>query len=161
MKKNDLTLTKEDFSFVCPLKTEDMNTVDGGYFCGKCDKKVHDITNMAHEDFKTLQAKSENLCITFHKVAAVSLVLGLTACTSASENNTRLIGEIASPTACDANITQPSNRLAPFSIPDKNKTITIDHIEEPQISGGMVVPIDIPKQIPKKDEEVKSQEKKK
>jgi len=71
MKKT--TLTKEDFSFVCPLKTEDMSAVDGGYFCAKCEKKVHDVTNMTQEDFQTLKQNSKDLCVTIKKVAAVSL----------------------------------------------------------------------------------------
>ena len=147
MKKDDVSLRKEDFSFVCPLKTEDMNIVDGGYFCGKCDKKVHDVTNMKHEDFQTLQKKNDNLCVTIHKVVAVSLVLGLSACAS----NEPLMGKIAPKTSCDANITTPSNRLAPFNPVDKNKTISIEHIAEPQIAGGMMVPINIPQPIEPKE----------
>jgi len=141
MKKT--TLTKEDFSFVCPLKTEDMNVVDGGYFCGKCDKKVHDVTNMNQEDFQTLKQNSENLCVTIHKVAAVSLVLGLSACTSTPPNR-NLVGKIASNPSCDSNITRPkkNNRLAPFTVVDKNQTITIDRVEEPQIAGD-VVPVSV------------------
>ena len=57
--KNNTELTKEDFSFVCPLKTEDMNAVEGGYFCQKCEKKVHDVTDMSQEDFQTLKRKPD------------------------------------------------------------------------------------------------------
>ena len=135
-KNNNVELIKKDFSFVCPLKTEDMAVVDGGYFCEKCDKKVHDVTNMGQEDFQTLQKKNENLCVTIHKVVAVSLVLGLSACSSATSNEP-LMGKIAPKASCDANITAPSNRLAPFTPVDKNKTITIDHIAAPQTSGEL------------------------
>ena len=154
MKKKDVTLTKEDFSFVCPLKTEDMSVVEGGYFCGKCDKKVHDVTNMGQEDFKTLQKSSENLCITIHKVAAVSLVLGLSACSSPKP----LTGKIASNTSCDTNVsTYPTkNRWAPASAVDKNKTIIIDHIAEPQIAGGIMAPM----YIPQPPQEAKSKDEK-
>jgi len=75
-----INLNKEDFSFICPLKTEDMSAVEGGYFCQKCDKKVHDVTKMNHDEFERLKSKSSNLCVTIQKVAAVSLVLGLSAC---------------------------------------------------------------------------------
>ena len=134
MKK--ITLTKKDFSFVCPLKTEDMDVVDGGYFCGKCEKKVHDVTNMNQEDFQTLKKNSENLCVTIKKVAAVSLVLGLSACASPKP----LTGKIATNSPCDSNITKGNhnNRLAPFTVVDKNKTIIIDHVEEPQLAGEPV-----------------------
>jgi hypothetical protein len=144
MKKDTITLTKEDFSFVCPLKTEDMKSVDGGYFCQKCEKKVHDVTHMSQEDFQTLKQKSENICVTFHKVAAVSLVLGLSACTSKP-----LTGKIAPTSSCDSNITKNSanNRLAPFRVVDKNQTIIIDHVEEPQIAGGITVPENMPQPI--------------
>jgi len=151
MKKTDITLTKEDFSFVCPLKTEDMNIVEGGYFCGKCDKKVHDVTNMKQEDFETLKENSTNLCVTIHKVVAVSLVLGLSACTSSEP----LTGKIAPNTSCDANITRATNRLVPFNMADKNKTITIDHVAEPQIAGGMMIPPHIAKEIENSQEKEK------
>jgi len=133
MKKT--TLTKEDFSFVCPLKTEDMSAVDGGYFCAKCEKKVHDVTNMSQEDFQTLKQNSKDLCVTIKKVAAVSLVLGLSACASKP-----MTGKIATNSPCDSNITKgnSNNRLAPFTVVDKNQTITIDRVEEPQIAGGYI-----------------------
>jgi hypothetical protein len=143
MKKSNVTLTKEDFSFVCPLKTEDMKAVEGGYFCGKCDKKVHDVTNMSHEALATLEKQNNNLCVTIHKVAAVSLVLGLAACSSPEP----LTGKIAPRASCDANITNPKNRLSPFSAVDKNKTLIINRIEEPQIAGGKMAPMHIPQII--------------
>jgi len=144
MKKT--ILTKEDFSFVCPLKTEDMDVVDGGYFCAKCEKKVHDVTNMPQDDFQTLKRNSENLCVTIKKVAAVSLVLGLSACASKP-----LTGKIASNSSCDTNITKANenNRLAPFTVVDKNQTIIIDHVAEPQLAGGIMVPEAIEEPTPK------------
>jgi hypothetical protein len=124
-----------------------MNVVDGGYFCAKCDKKVHDVTNMGQEDFKTLQKNNDNLCVTIHKVAAVSLLLGLSACSSAKP----LTGKIVNP-SCDTNVSAYpiKNKWAPASAVDKNKTITIDHIEEPQIAGGLMAPMNIPKPKEKK-----------
>jgi hypothetical protein len=137
-QKNSIALKKEDFSFVCPLKTEDMNAVEGGYFCQKCEKKVHDVTHMQHEDFQALKAKSENLCVTIHKVAAVSLVLGLSACAS-PQTEQRLVGKISTNVSCDANVsvTPRENRLTPFTAVDKNQTININRVEEPQIAGGI------------------------
>ena len=135
-KSEKINLTKEDFSFVCPLKTADMRAVDGGYFCGKCEKKVHDVSNFSNEEFIELSKKSENLCITFKKVATVSLVLGLSAC------STQTTGKIAQ---------NPQNRLSPSPVVDKNQTIKVNRIEEPEIAGGKMAPIDIPcsAQVPK------------
>ena len=149
MNKNT-NLKKEDFSFICPLKTEDMNAIEGGYFCQKCDKKVHDVTNMSQEDFQSLKNKSQNICVSIQKVAAVSLVLGLSAC-SKPETKQQLIGKIAPNVSCDANITRPTkeNRLTPFSVIDKNQTIHINRVAEPQIAGGIMVPPSLQKEAPK------------
>ena len=135
-KSEKINLTKEDFSFVCPLKTADMKAVDGGYFCGKCEKKVHDVSNFTNKEFLELSKKSENLCVTFKKVATVSLVLGLTACSS------QTTGKVSQ---------NPQNRLSPSPVVDKNQTIKVEQIEEPEIAGGMMAPINIPcsAQVPK------------
>ena len=140
-KSEKINLTKEDFSFVCPLKTADMKAVDDGYFCGKCEKKVHDVSNFTNEEFLELSKKSDNLCITFKKVATVSLVLGLSACSS------QTTGKISQ------NHQEPQNRLSPFPVVDKNQTIKVDRIEEPEIAGGKMAPIDIPcsAQVPKEE----------
>ena len=138
-KSEKINLTKEDFSFVCPLKTADMKVINGGYFCGKCEKKVHDVSNFTNEEFLELSKKSENLCITFKKVATVSLVLGLSACSS------QTTGKVSQ------NHQEPQNRLSPSPVVDKNQTIKVDRIEEPEIAGGMMAPINIPcsAQVPK------------
>ncbi len=158
MKKHKIKITKEDFSFVCPLKTEDMRSVEGGYFCQKCDKKVHDVSNMSHNEFETLKAKSSNLCITIKKVATVSLVLGLSACAKAPQPH--LTGKIAPNTSCDSNVTKApkKNRLAPFTAVDKNETIIIDEIAEPQIAGGISMPQEMPKEIKEEKEKIEKKE---
>jgi len=63
-------------------------------------------------------------------------VLGLSACSSPKP----LTGKIATNSPCDSNITKGNhnNRLAPFRVVDKNQTITIDHVAEPQIVGEPV-----------------------
>jgi len=38
-----IDLSKEDFSFVCPMKQSEMIEVEGGFFCDKCEEKVHDV----------------------------------------------------------------------------------------------------------------------
>ncbi len=152
-------LNRDDFSFICPLKTEDMHSVEGGYFCQKCDKKVHDVTHMNQDEFQTLKAKSTNLCVTIQKVATVSLILGLSACAKPPQEQ-RLTGKIASNISCDTNITKPpkKNRLAPFSMVDKNETLIINEIAEPQLAGGISMPQELPKEI--LEEEKKKLEKK-
>ena len=154
-------LNREDFSFICPLKTEDMNAVEGGYFCQKCDKKVHDVTNMSHDDFETLKAKSSNLCITIKKVATVSLLLGLSACAKPPQEQ-RLTGKIAPNVSCDSNITKTpkKNRLAPFTVVDKNETLIINEIAEPQIAGGIMAPENMPEESKEEKIEKKVLEKK-
>ena len=138
MKKtsDNIELTKEDFSFVCPLNTDDMNSIDGGYFCNKCEKKVHDVTDFSENELNSLKNKNSNLCVTVKKVAMVSLVLGLAGCTPKP-----LTGKIVSNPDCEANVKNPkyNNRLTPFPVVDKNQTINIDRVEEPQIAGGMPV----------------------
>ena len=141
MQNEHIKLKKEDFSFVCPLKTEDMTNVEGGYFCAQCEKKVHDVTLFSPTEYEALKQKSNDLCITIKKVATVSLVLGLSACTPSKPVSERLLGKIAPNVSCDANVSAPkdSNRLTPFPVVDKNQTLLINRIEEPQIAGGISV----------------------
>jgi hypothetical protein len=102
-------------------------------------------TNMKKEDFQALKSKNKNICVSIQKVATVSLVLGLSACSKPAEEP-RLLGKIAPNTSCESNVTTPpKNRLAPFPIVDQNKTIHINRIAEPQLAGGIMMPIDIPK----------------
>jgi len=92
-----IDLSKEDFSFVCPMKTEDMTAIEGGYFCGECDKKVHDVSNMTKCEYTTLVSKTDNICVMFKKVATVSLALSLAACTSSQKPKPVLMGKIVAP----------------------------------------------------------------
>ena len=152
-------LTRDDFSFICPLKTEDMSAVEGGYFCQKCDKKVHDVSNMPKDEFEQLKSKSANICVTIQKVATVSLVLGLSACAKPPQEQ-RLTGKIAPPnTSCDSNLTKTpkKNRLAPFTVVDKNQTIIINEIAEPQIAGGITMAEEIPKELIEEAEKLKKE----
>ena len=137
--KDTISLTKEDFSFICPLKTEDMDAVEGGYFCGKCEKKVHDVTHYTQEEFASLKQKSDNLCVTIKRVATVSLVLGLSAC-DIQNSTQQTIGQIASNPKFNVPINESNrtNRLQPFSIADKNQTIIIERVEEPPMAGAPV-----------------------
>jgi len=126
-KKYDepIALSEKDFSFVCPMKTEDMTAVEGGYFCGECDKKVHDVSGMSKDEYSQLLSKTENVCVTFKKVATVSLALSLAACTSAQKPKPVLMGKIASPNP-SCNIKQDKsktkNPLAPYKALDVNET---------------------------------------
>jgi len=123
--KEELTLTKEDFSFVCPMKTEDMTTIEGGYFCGECEKKVHDVSHMTKHEYETLVSKTENVCVTFKKVATVSLALSLAACTSPQKPKPVLMGKIMAPNST-CNIKQDNkkvkNPLAPYKVVDVNES---------------------------------------
>ena len=126
-KKSDapIELSEKDFSFVCPMKTEEMTAVEGGYFCGECDKKVYDVSGMGKDEYAQLLAKTENICVTFKKVATVSLALSLAACTS-DKNKPVLMGKIVPSQSCQ--------------VPDKNKTMQTE-----EIAGGIMVPKSIEK----------------
>ena len=138
-KNDNIFLEKEDFSFVCPMKTEDMKSVEEGYFCAKCEKSVHDVSIFTEDEFNSLKASNNNLCVTFKKVAVVSLALGFVACSSP-----RTTGKISQKEPCQAEIdkngSSKKNRLTPFKIPDKNTTITIERSEEVNIAGGIGAP---------------------
>ena len=138
-ENNKINLTEEDFSFVCPLKTADMKNIEGGYFCGKCDKKVHDVSDYTPEAFNSLKEKSDNLCITFKKVAVVSLALSLSACTTTGKvASSKEPCQTKHPTTQDEN-----NRLSPFKTPDKNQTVQINRAEESNIAGGIRAPMEL------------------
>jgi len=137
-----ISLTKDNFSFVCPLKTEDMNVINGGYFCDECDKKVHDVTGMSVDEFNILRKTDDNICVAIQKVALVSLVLGVNACASPISDGKHLKGKIVSNSrSCDTNITEVKreNRLAPFKMIDKNETITVDILDESQLIGETMI----------------------
>jgi hypothetical protein len=134
-----IVLSKEDFSFVCPMKTEDMKAVEEGYFCAKCEKNVHDVSKFTEKEFDVLKASNNDLCVTFKKVAVVSLALGFVACSS--PNTT---GRISKDTSCQSEVDKKNavkyNRLTPFKTPDNNTTIHIERSEEVNIAGGIGAP---------------------
>ena len=124
-KKSDelIELSEKDFSFVCPLKTVDMTAINGGYFCDSCEKKVHDVSSMTKDEYRQLLSKTENICVTFKKVATVSLALSLTACTS-QKPIPELSGNVVD-SYPNCNIEQNKttiNPLAPYKVLDINKS---------------------------------------
>ena len=129
-KKSDepIELSEKDFSFVCPLQTEDMTVVEGGYFCGECKQKVHDVSGMTKDEYSQLVSKTENVCVTFKKVATVSLVLSLAACATESNNTKKLTGfpfEMKNDASKESNASESNNSLAPYNAVDKKKNIRI------------------------------------
>ena len=97
MKKNNnetIELNKKDFSFLCPMQIGDMKSIDGGYFCGECNKKVHDVSGMSKEKYHDLVSKTENICVTFKKVATVSLALSMAASATDNNSSNMMKGEI-------------------------------------------------------------------
>ena len=136
MVNNNIELNKEDFSFVCPMKTEDMSVVEEGYFCAKCEKNVHDVSTFTEKEFNVLKASNNDLCVTFKKVAVVSLALGFVACSSPHTT-----GKISKNTPCQSQVDKSDsvkyNRLTPFKTSDKNTTIHIERSEEVNIAGGI------------------------
>jgi len=139
----NIKLNKEDFSFVCPMKTEDMKAVEEGHFCEKCEKTVHDVSTFTEEEFSILKASNNNLCVTFKKVAVVSLALSFVACASPS-SETRTTGKISKKEPCQAEVDKSNrietNKLTPFKTPDKNTTINIKHSARFEIGGELSPP---------------------
>ena len=82
MNDKKVTLNEEDFSFLCPLETEDMTIVEGGYFCNECNKKVHDVSDMTINEYEKVVKKTNDICISFKKIAIASLALSVAACAS-------------------------------------------------------------------------------
>ena len=118
-QENSIDLKKEDFAFLCPLKTDDMQSIEGGYFCQECEKRVHDVSGMSQDDFQSLKQKEENICITIKKVAMASLVLGFSAQSVAQEPVTLMEKIKMSP-----NGSQNDNNLTKGL--DKNESITLE-----------------------------------
>jgi hypothetical protein len=134
-KKNEgLSLTKEDFSFVCPMKQAEMREVEGGFFCETCEEKVHDVSHMNKHEYQTLLKSKENVCVTFKRVVATSLAFGLVACAEPKSSKPLLMGKIAPNKGCQTKPIKPpkENKLSPYKAIDTNKTI--------EIAGGMMVP---------------------
>ena len=101
MKNNNnenIELNKKDFSFLGPMQIKDMRAVEGGYFCEECNKKVHDVSGMSKEKYHDLVSKTENICVTFKKVATVSLALSMAASATDTNSSNIKIGKIAIPT---------------------------------------------------------------
>jgi len=122
MKENKINLTEKDFEFICPVKTSDMTEVEKGYFCGKCEKKVYDVSDYTQDEFHALKRNTSGLCINFKKIVITSLILNATLCVAVD--------------------TTGQNRLAPLSKFSSNQTVFIEH-REAVVMGGMPIPITI------------------
>jgi len=129
-----IDLSKEDFSFVCPMKTEDMTAIEGGYFCDKCEEKVHDVSHISKGEYEILLQSKENVCVTFKRVVATSLAFGLVACAEPKSPKPMLMGKIAPNRACQTKPIKPQkdNKLSPYKAIDTNKTV--------EIAGGIMMP---------------------
>jgi len=85
--KEKINLTPKDFSFICPLNMDELTPIEGGYHCDGCEKKVYDVSHMSKDEFKTLQEKTKDLCISFKKVTTVAVALGASGWLVASDDN--------------------------------------------------------------------------
>ncbi|MDX1680389.1 MAG: hypothetical protein R3242_06635 [Akkermansiaceae bacterium] len=73
-------LKPEHFSFKCPLRISDLEkTGDGGHFCAKCSKDIHDLTDCSIEEVIELQRRKGSICGFVRAVSVTSLV-SLAAC---------------------------------------------------------------------------------
>ena len=103
-------------------------------------KNVHDVSTFTEEEFSILKASNNNLCVTFKRVAAVSLALTFVACASPS-SEPQITGKISKKEPCQAEVNKSNrienNKLTPFKTPDKNTTIKIKHSETFELGGGI------------------------
>jgi hypothetical protein len=121
-KNEKINLTEKDFEFLCPVKTSDMKVIDGVYFCDKCEKKVHDVSNYTQDELDVLKTNNSGLCINFKKIVTTTLILNATLCVAVG--------------------TTEKSKLAPLSKFTSNQTVFFEH-EEPVVMGGMPIPITI------------------
>ena len=128
-----IDLNKEDFSFVCPLKQSEMTEVDGGFFCDKCEEKVHDVSRMTEGEYKKLITKTENICVSFKKVATMSLLLSVAACASPEESKRILLGKIKPNSTSHIDNNKSIDLFE--NVDDKNKTIRIEYPQRVELGG--------------------------
>ena len=105
--KEKINLTPKDFSFICPLSMDELTPIEGGYHCDGCEKKVYDVSHMSKSEFKTLQEKTKDLCISFKKVTTVAVALGASGWVAAADTNS---------TTSSITIQQKSNSLFPYGV---------------------------------------------
>ncbi len=55
-------ITKEHFSFICPMNWDDMAPSENGRFCSKCSKEVYDLTECSLDELRELQRKRGKVC---------------------------------------------------------------------------------------------------
>ena len=129
-----------------------MQSIDGGYFCGECEKKVYDVSDYTESEFEKLRKKNEKVCVSFKKVITLSLVLSLSACTS---TKTTEIHEKTkeSCTSSHKKTAGTKNPLAPFKIIDKNQTVQLDEVQYEV--GGDINPVTVFEQEPFEEEKKK------
>ena len=127
MNDKKVTLNEEDFSFLCPMKTEDMTIVEGGYFCGECNKKVHDVSDMTINEYEKLVKKTDDICISFKKIAIASLALSVAACASPKKSKKLLLGKrVIKSNHITIKLEEENNTLTPCEKLDSNKTADVN-----------------------------------
>jgi len=124
MNDKKITLNEEDFSFLCPMKTEDMTTIEGGYFCGECNKKVHDVSDMNKSEYEKLVEKTDDICISFKKIATVSLALSVAACASPEKSKHSILKgrKVSKSNHITIKQEEHNNTLMPYEKVVNNKT---------------------------------------
>jgi hypothetical protein len=113
--KEKIELNQKDFEFICPVKSEDMDAIVGGYFCHDCEKKVYDVSDYTQDEFQALTSTKRGLCVNFKKIVTTSLILNATLCVATD--------------------TTKSNRLAPLKV-TANQTVSFEHKKVVELGGG-------------------------
>lgn len=75
--------TQDDFSFICPMQWDDMQAVDKGRFCDKCEQTVVDVSDCSLDDVATMQRKDPAICVAIKTLATTGIALSIAACSSA------------------------------------------------------------------------------
>jgi hypothetical protein len=87
-------LSKQHFSFKCPMSWDDMEVSGSGRHCGKCQKQVFELTNCSIDEVISLQKKHGPICGSI-SVAVVAISLSAAACQSPKTEN--VMGKVKVP----------------------------------------------------------------
>lgn len=61
-------------SFLCPMRRSDLQPSEEGYYCGKCQKPVFDLSECSWDEVIALQRQRGAICGIVRAVGAASLI---------------------------------------------------------------------------------------
>ncbi|HEX5790097.1 MAG TPA: hypothetical protein VFY13_03040 [Luteolibacter sp.] len=135
-------LTKDHFSYKCPMNWDAMTPSANGRFCDKCSKEVYDLTHCSLDQVRELQHRHGSICGMIRVMGAAAVAASLS--TAACRQEEKMAGVIAAPSS-DAPISKVDGVTPP---PPTGK-------DEPKEVGEIDLPVDEspPKETPPEPEE--------